>query len=91
MVVWSGSRDSNPGPHAPKARTLASCATPRKIVPIKSITVIVTSHFHAKTSSELATISIQDAQYITRQTFLQYKQLMESHFLFHQSYFTKCH
>jgi hypothetical protein len=22
---------------------------------------------------------------------LQYKQLMESHFLFHQSYFTKCH
>ena len=28
---WSGSRDSNPGPHAPKACALASCATPRKI------------------------------------------------------------
>ena len=27
----SGSRDSNPGPLAPKASALASCATPRKL------------------------------------------------------------
>ena len=31
ILLWSGSRDSNPGPHAPKACALASCATPRKI------------------------------------------------------------
>ena len=38
FVIWrlvfkifakSGRRDSNPQPHAPKARALASCATPR--------------------------------------------------------------
>ena len=30
LVIWSGSRDLNPGPPAPKAGALPDCATPRR-------------------------------------------------------------
>ena len=29
MLIWSGSRDLNPGPPAPEAGALPGCATPR--------------------------------------------------------------
>jgi hypothetical protein len=36
ILCWSGRRDSNPRPSAPKADALPGCATPRRSVPIVS-------------------------------------------------------